>query len=67
MKFCTPLTLGLGNHKYMTLKLDMSKIYDRVKCVFLEEVMIKMSFHLVWVELIMNSIILVSCSLLIDG
>ena len=43
-----------------TLKLDMSKAYDRVERVFLEKMMRKMGFHERWVRLIMKCVTLFS-------
>jgi hypothetical protein len=37
-------------------KLDMSKAYDRVECVFLEKIMDKMGFSAQWVKVIMNCV-----------
>jgi hypothetical protein len=38
------------------IKLDMSKAYDRVKWIFLENIMRKMGFHERWVRLIMKCV-----------
>lgn len=34
----------IGKKEYMTIKLDMSKAYDRVEWDFLKEVMLRMGF-----------------------
>ena len=42
-----------GETRYMALKLDMSKAYDKVEWVFLENLMRKMGFCERWIGLIM--------------
>ncbi|KAL5581506.1 hypothetical protein UlMin_013948 [Ulmus minor] len=56
-----------GNEQKMTLKLDMSKAYDRVEWGFLEAVLRKIGFCEAWVDKIMNCIILVSFSFLLNS
>lgn len=46
-----------GNNRYMAVKLDISKAYDRVKWPFLEVVMGRMRFALIgfnWLCLVLN-------------
>lgn len=58
---------GGGKKGYMTLKLDMSKAYNRVEWLFLEQLMLKMGFHVKWVGLVMEIVKTVSYSILING
>ena len=43
-----------GGKDYTALKLDMSKTYDRIEWVFLEQMLIKLGFHKSWVRFIMK-------------
>jgi hypothetical protein len=56
-----------GKVGYMAVKLDMSKAYDRVEWVFLEEVMKKMGFEVKWINWVMKCITTVQYDLLING
>ncbi|KAK0605468.1 hypothetical protein LWI29_027190 [Acer saccharum] len=52
---------------FMSLKLDMSKAYDRVEWCFLEEMMRRMSFSEVWISNIMDCVSSVSYSFILNG
>ena len=60
-------TKNSGKIGSMTLKLDMSKAYDRVKWVFLLKLMEKMGFDSKWIMMISECINTVSYSILING
>ena len=62
----------MQNHKfkkegYMTVKLDMSKVYDRVEWSFLEAIMRWMGFTESWIQLMMVGVKRVSYSILVNG
>ena len=52
---------------FMTLKLDMSKAYDKVEWRFLIEVMRKMGFCETWIAIIFECISTISYSILENG
>jgi hypothetical protein len=56
-----------GKKGYMTVKLDMSKAYDRVEWNFLEAIMVKIGFASRWVQMIMTCVRTVSFSVLVNG
>ena len=41
---------------HCAVKLDMLKAYDRVKWGFLKQVMLKLGFHPLWVDMIMECV-----------
>ena len=51
----------------MAIKLDMSKVYNRVKWAYLDVVMRRMGFQERWIELIMMCVTTVSYFVLING
>lgn len=57
----------LGRKGYTTLKLDMSKAYDKVEWGFIQVVMHGLGFHAKWVDLIMNCISTTTYSVRING
>ena len=56
-----------GNECQMAVKLDMSKVYDRVEWAYLEEIMRKMGFQKKWISLSMMCVKTMSFSILING
>lgn len=56
-----------GKGGYMTLKLDMSKAYDKMEWAFLEAIMRKLGFADRWANLTMTCVCTVSYSVLING
>lgn len=51
----------------MAVKTDMSKAYDRLEWDFIEEVMIHLGFHPIWINWIMQCVNTVSYSFLINA
>lgn len=60
-------TTCTGKTSFMALKLDMSKAYDGVEWIFLEQIILRMGFREAWVALIMECITTVSYSILVNG
>ena len=55
-----------GKKGQMTIKLDISKAYDRVEWVFLREIMLKLGFDDQWVHLAMEMVHTATYSVLIN-
>ena len=51
----------------MAMEQDMSKAYDKVEWLFLEELMPKIGFHVKWLGMVMETVKTVSYSILING
>ena len=56
-----------GKEALMAIKLDMSKAYDRVEWVYLEDMIRRMGFHDRWVSLMMMCVALVTYSVLFNS
>lgn len=56
-----------GGDGYATLKLDMSKAYNRVEWSFVEKIMRKLGFHDRWIALIMRCIRTVNYRIKVNG
>lgn len=51
----------------MSLKLDLSRAYDRVEWSFLERMMWRMRFGEIWIKIVMQCITSISFSIMING
>ena len=56
-----------GRSGYMTLKLDISKAYNKVEQAFLEKIILKLGIQNSWVSLIMECITTVTYSIMVNG
>lgn len=56
-----------GKHGNLTLKLDMSKAYDRVEWNFLHAMCLKLGFDCSWIDLIMRCVTSVKYYILLNG
>ena len=57
----------VGDTGYMAIKLDMSKAYDWIEWVYLENIMRKMGFYEQWIRLIMACVQSMTYSILVNG
>lgn len=51
----------------MAMKLDMAKAYGRMEWSFLRSMMIKLGFHIGWLDNIMMCVQLISYAILVNG
>ena len=58
---------NVGKENFMSIKLDMSKAFDRVEWDFIKGVMVNLGFNNKLIDLIMHCVSFVSYSLIING
>lgn len=51
----------------MAVKLDMSKVYNRVEWFFLEVMMKKLGFGLKWIDIVMMCMYTIKYAILVNG
>lgn len=56
-----------GKVSFTTLKIDMSKAYDRVEWTYLQQIMLKLGFQDAWIQLIMGCITSPTFSIIMNG
>ena len=56
-----------GKEGLAAIRLDISKAYDRVEWVFLQNILIRMGFDRRWVRLIMNCVTSVTYKIKVNG
>lgn len=56
-----------GRDRYISINLDMNKVYNRIKWAFFKLVMAQMGFNMQWIKLVMNSVCTVSYSYLVNS
>ena len=56
-----------GKKGYMALKLDISKAYNQVEWLFLQNIMVKIGFTAGWIERVMSCVTTPSFSILVNG
>ncbi|KAL1191046.1 putative ribonuclease H protein [Cardamine amara subsp. amara] len=60
-------TIKVCREKFLAIKTDMSKAYDRIEWSFLEAVLHRLGFNSVWISWIMWSVSSVSYQVLMNG
>ena len=56
-----------GKKGQMVVKLDISKAYDKMEWIFLQQMMVKLGFDPTWIQLAMETVTTTSYSILING
>lgn len=56
-----------GKKENMTIKLDISKAYDRVEWSYMKNMMRKFGFNEDWISKIMTYVTMISYAMLING
>lgn len=51
----------------MAIKVDMNKVYDLVEWEFLKEIMLKLGFNALWVNMVMSLVSSTSFSFIMNG
>ncbi|MDD0148658.1 hypothetical protein PSY31_23515, partial [Shigella flexneri] len=52
---------------FFSLKLDISKAYDRLEWQYLEAILVKLGFCRTWVDVVLATVKSISYSILING
>lgn len=56
-----------GHRGVMSIKLDMSKAYNRIEWKFLEAIMLRLGFNPSWVALVLSCVSSISYKILMNG
>ncbi|XP_043710133.1 uncharacterized protein LOC122659040 [Telopea speciosissima] len=68
--FCPISLCGLrkkGKKKFLAIKIDLKKAYDRLEWSFVKEILLRLGFNSQWVSLIMICVSSVSFNVLVNG